>query len=99
MTVLLTVIFVIFADRIIPLNMRIFVVNDHVPIGLRLLYKNYRLIKFPRTLFAVLTCAASSLNLFIEIDRNLQAYIIAGCAALFGIFACVDAWKAEKMRS
>ena len=99
MTTFLTILAVVLADRIIPINIRRFVNKNHFTATMKEQYKAYGIVKFPRTLFAIMTCVSSVTDSFIAIDADMQAYIIAVCATLFGITACYDASKAARPKA
>ena len=85
----------IFLDRAFPINAWKFAPKEFDG-ELKDIYERYGLVRFPRTLFAVLTCAALGADIFIPVDQRVQGGVFLAFLVLFLVFAAIDVWKSRK---
>jgi hypothetical protein len=98
--IFLIIIFAV-ADRAFPAVMFGYLVitydrDRHELPDQREILRKYGWVGFPRTLFAVSACATAAAGLFFPLSQDLQGLVAVIFAALFGISAMVDFFKAMK---
>ena len=95
MKFLFALVFLAAADRAIPANARRFGVGFFATSDEQF-YRKYGIIKFPRTLLAVCTCAAFLLHFISPLTQEEEGYIAVVFALLYGISISADVIKARK---
>jgi hypothetical protein len=95
MNFILTVLSVIAIDRIIPVATWVFGITSFKT-GLADVLRAYKLVSFPRTLFAVFVCAPDIAAMFIKVDRDTLDKVVMALYFIFAVTAVFDAMRAVR---